>query len=69
MSNGGKGASAVVQIAYTYTAMGYNKTDEKLQGGIISGEQARLRKPWQSSILFRMFLSPKKVSIVPSWWC
>lgn len=47
MSNGGKGASAVVQIAYTYTAMGYDKDEQKLKGGLVSGEQERLRKSCQ----------------------
>ena len=33
----------MVQIAYTYTAMGYDKDKQKLIGGRVSGEQARLR--------------------------
>ena len=50
-SNDGKGASPVVQIAYTYTAMGYDKVDQKLKGGLVSGEQAWLRFSFPAKIL------------------
>ena len=41
----------MVQIAYTYTAMGYDKVDQKLKGGLVSGEQAWLRFSFPAKIL------------------
>ena len=71
----------MVQIAYTYTAMGYDKDKQKLIGGRVSGEQARLRFSFPaekiSTIHFFGFFfvkdifitEPKTVSTISSWWC